>query len=121
MRVGSDDGEELSPVDHSGERHECDSGSIVQPAWPDIPLDVEGQLFGKRFAAASLAWDDQINPTKRTRSQRRRSAVRILLGGHNNDSRDRTITCAQRLLLRHNEMGRVNGRGIFAEYNRSAA
>ena len=46
-RVGSDDREELSPVDHPGERHECDSGSIIQPAWPDVPLDVEGQLLAK--------------------------------------------------------------------------
>ena len=29
-RVGSDDGEELSPVYYPGERHECDSGSIIQ-------------------------------------------------------------------------------------------
>ena len=46
-RVGSDDGEEVSPVDHPGERDECDSGRIVQAARPDVPLDVEGQLLAK--------------------------------------------------------------------------
>ena len=37
----------LSPVDHPGERDECDSRRIVQAARPDVPLDVEGQLLAQ--------------------------------------------------------------------------
>jgi len=48
QRVGSDDGEKLSPVDHLGERDECDSGRIVQAARPDVarrrrPVACEGR------------------------------------------------------------------------------
>ena len=46
-RVGSDDGEDRSSVDHPREHHESDSGRIVQAARPEVPLDVEGQLLAK--------------------------------------------------------------------------
>jgi hypothetical protein len=45
--VGSDDGEDRSPVDHPREHHESDSGRIVQAARPEVPLDEKGKLFAK--------------------------------------------------------------------------
>jgi len=46
-RIGPHDDEELSPVDRVREHDERDSGRIVQAPRPNVPFDVESQLFAE--------------------------------------------------------------------------
>jgi hypothetical protein len=46
-RVGTNDGQQLPPGDESRQQHKGDAGRIGRASWPNLPLNVAGELLAQ--------------------------------------------------------------------------